>query len=269
MMDLPELFQTLAQAQPMVCAEAGFVSMRFNPGELQSLMSVQHPNQLELHYTKTMMGFLLMAPHPRHILMIGLGGGSLVKFCYHHLPDTRITVVEINPHVIAQRGRFRVPDDDERLAVVCADGADFVRDTGQDFDVILVDGFDVQGQSAQLSSRAFYGDCCRALRPQGVMVVNMDSDHPAHAAFLQRLGSCYQDNVVEVRIQDRGNHVVFAVKDMAITASAMNAGRALGRLAVEAQAQLKDEFQRILQLLDALEQARVGAGLYSRLTSET
>jgi hypothetical protein len=27
---------------------------------------------------------------------IGLGGGSLAKFCYRHLPNSRITVVEIN-----------------------------------------------------------------------------------------------------------------------------------------------------------------------------
>ena len=45
-------------------------------------------------------------------LMIGLGGGSLAKFCHHYLPETRITVVEINPHVIAMRRHFQVPDDD-------------------------------------------------------------------------------------------------------------------------------------------------------------
>ena len=36
--------------------------------------------------------------------MIGLGGGSLVRFCHRHLPHSRMTVVEINPAVVALRG---------------------------------------------------------------------------------------------------------------------------------------------------------------------
>ena len=50
-----------------------------------------------------MMGFLLFIPSPARILMVGLGGGSLAKFCFRHLPDAAIDVVEINPHVIALR----------------------------------------------------------------------------------------------------------------------------------------------------------------------
>ena len=151
-----DTFDPLPHPRPVVYADRDHVSLRFRQGELQSLMSVQQPTHLVVPYTRTMMGFLLMVHKPAHILMIGLGGGSLAKFCYHHLPETRITVVDINPHVIAMRGHFQVPDDDARFKVVCADGADFVRDTRKTFDVILVDGFDADGQSAQLSSTAFY-----------------------------------------------------------------------------------------------------------------
>jgi spermidine synthase len=52
--------------------------------------------------------------------MIGLGGGSLVKYCHHHLPGARVSVAEISPEVIALRDRFRIPPDDERLEVDCA-----------------------------------------------------------------------------------------------------------------------------------------------------
>ena len=57
------------------------------------------------------------------------GGGSLAKFCYRHLPDTCITVVEINPHVIALRDEFKVPPDDRRFRVVEADGVHFAAHT--------------------------------------------------------------------------------------------------------------------------------------------
>ncbi len=68
---------------------------------VQSAMLLKAPNDLQLVYTQYMMGFLLFHPHPRDILMIGLGGGSLAKFVYHSLPLTRTIVVEINPEVVA------------------------------------------------------------------------------------------------------------------------------------------------------------------------
>lgn len=250
---MDDLLDSLPPARPFVRVDADTLSLHFHISELQSMMSVQHPNQLEVPYTKTMMGFLLLAPRPAHILMIGLGGGSLAKFCYHHLPDTRITVVEINPHVIAMRQRFQVPEDGARFRVICANGADFVRDTPQAFDVVLVDGFDAQGQAAQLSSRAFYEDCRRALWPQGAMVANFNGDNPEHAVFFQRIHQTYQGHCLEVAVPERANRVVFAVKDAAISARGMSLSGALGHHAVEAQTQLKAEFQRILLLLDRLE----------------
>ena len=84
------------------------------------------PERLVLDYTRTMMGFLLLQPAPQRIAMIGLGGGSLLKYCRRHLPDAEFTAVEISPEVIALRRQFGIPDDDARLRVVCADGADFV-----------------------------------------------------------------------------------------------------------------------------------------------
>jgi len=247
---MPDFFTHWVHPRPIVYADRDHISMRFRQGELQSLMSVQQPNRLELPYTLTMMGFLLPVPQPRHILMVGLGGGSLAKFCYQHLPETRITVVEINPHVIAMRGHFQLPDDDERLKVVCADGAEFVRDSRETFDAILVDGFDGDGQSAQLSSKDFYEDACRVLQSPGVIAINLDSDHPAHHVFLQRVHTSYRGHMVVLRVPQRANHVVLATKGVALSAKTMDLGQALDARSGVAQLELRAEFQRIVQLVD-------------------
>ena len=60
-------------------------------------------------YTRAMMAFLLFNPEPRHVLMIGLGGGSLAKYCHRKLPATRITVLELDHDVIALRAKFGIP----------------------------------------------------------------------------------------------------------------------------------------------------------------
>jgi len=78
-------------------------------------MRLDDPDALCLAYTRKMMAFLLFNSGPRRMLQLGLGGGSLAKFCYRHLPDALITVLEIDSHVLALREEFRVPLDDSTL----------------------------------------------------------------------------------------------------------------------------------------------------------
>src|SRR5665213_204464 len=89
-------------------------ALHFSMNELQSCMDTRRPEALELEYTRLMMGFLMFLSEPKTIAIIGLGGGSLAKFCYRHIRSARVTVIEINPHVIALREEFLVPRDGER-----------------------------------------------------------------------------------------------------------------------------------------------------------
>ena len=113
--------------KPVVYESLSSKSLFFSTQDVQSKMDLLQPDALQFEYTRIMMGFLLHQPQPRRIAMLGLGGGSLAKFCYRYLPDADITVVEINPHVIARRSDFLVPADDQRFRVVQVDAADFVR----------------------------------------------------------------------------------------------------------------------------------------------
>src|SRR5690349_7442320 len=102
------------EAPPLVRTRGGRRTLEFVPGDVQSEMRLARPDDLVLAYARAMMCFALFVPRPRHILMVGLGGGSLAKFCYRHFPYARITVVELRADVIALRGQFRVPPDDQR-----------------------------------------------------------------------------------------------------------------------------------------------------------
>ncbi len=128
-------------ARPFVSMTAKTKELHFVADEVQSSMDLRDPCALNLEYTRAMMGFLLFDAAPAAIGMIGLGGGSMAKFCYRHLPAAKIRVAEINPYVIALRDEFDVPDDDERFSIIEADGADFVRNSPAAFNVLLVDGY--------------------------------------------------------------------------------------------------------------------------------
>src|SRR3546814_8340379 len=113
--------------------------------------------------------------------MIGLGGGSLAKYCYKYLPDVSITAVEIDPEVIAVGDQFFMPPEDDRFEIVCDDGAAFVKRDAGTCDVLLVDGFDKDGQPAELCSSEFYRACHSRLNPGGVLVVSICDHHWKHA----------------------------------------------------------------------------------------
>src|ERR1700691_3867878 len=90
--------------------ESEYRSMCFTlDGCTQSEMRIDDPCALVNEYTRKMMGFLAFQPRPKRVLIIGLGGGSLVKYCHRNLPATQITAIEIDPVVLALRSQFYRP----------------------------------------------------------------------------------------------------------------------------------------------------------------
>ena len=67
--------------QPFILERADSRVLFFTPDAVQSAMSTDDPCELLCTYTRKMMSFLLLVPEPQHVLMIGLGGGSIAKFC--------------------------------------------------------------------------------------------------------------------------------------------------------------------------------------------
>jgi spermidine synthase len=199
--------------QPIVHETALAKSMVFSDIDIQSRMSVARPDELQFEYTRLMMGVLLFQPQPTNMLMVGLGGGSLAKFCYKHLPKTHITVVEINPHVIALRQSFFIPDDDARFQVVQMDAAHFMAHTEQAFDVVLVDGFDQHGMPEQLCSPQFYADCRRVLHTGGVAVANLHRYSAYRDVYVDRIEAAFDGALWVVNAPGTTNCVVFAIGD--------------------------------------------------------
>jgi spermidine synthase len=197
-----------------VTEERGLRTLHLGSSAIQSAMRVSRPWDLELAYTRAMMGFLMFTPSPQDVLMVGLGGGSLAKFIRKHLPQTHITAVDIDPRVIAAaRAHFELPPDDETLAVIEADGALFVKQQAECADVILLDGFDAGNQVEALATQKFYTACRRALKPDGVLVVNLWGRDTEFAEYFARLSRAFDGEVGWISVQHKTNIIVLAFKD--------------------------------------------------------
>lgn len=198
--------------KPYLKEHDGILALHFDALSIQSEMSIDLPDELVISYTRAMMSFLLFEPAPKCAAMIGLGGGSLAKYCYRYLPQTQIIVVEINEDVIALRNEFSVPADDARFRVLLGDGAEFVAGAAGQFDVLIVDGFDAAGLPAQLGSQQFYDDCFASLADNGIMVANLWGGYPHYHEYLARICNSFSDRVVIMDAEDSVNKIVLAVK---------------------------------------------------------
>ena len=198
----------------IISEQEGIRSLHLNGSMVQSAMRISAPNALELVYTQCMMGFLLFHPKPEKLLLIGLGGGSLAKFVYHHMTDTLLTAIEINPQVInAAFQFFELPDENERFEIITAKGDQYIAEHPETADIIMVDGFDDDYQVPSLSSQEFYTATHRALKRSGIMVVNLLSRDKQLKTYLQRIEHSFNGHILAMMAEIKGNLIVFAFKN--------------------------------------------------------
>ena len=209
----PPRWRSAHDASVEVSEQDGVLSLHLGSKLIQSAMRLARPNDLEIIYTRCMMGFMLFKPEPRDIVMIGLGGGSLARFVFHHLPKTRITVVEVNAQVIAAaRNFFPLPPEGERFRVIEGEGGDFVAAHPGSCDVLMIDGFDDGALPATLAGDAFSASAAAALRQNGVLVMNFLGRDRRLNTHLKRLQACFESPLLRMKAEPDDNVVVFGLK---------------------------------------------------------
>jgi len=146
-------------------------------GRVLALDGVIQTTEGDEFFYHEMMGHVPLFAHgqARRVLIIGGGDGGLLEEVLKHRGVERVVMVEIDPYVIELSKKYlpSIPGQafaDPRAEIVIADGAKFVAETKERFDVIMVDSTDPQGPGEVLFRSAFYADCKRCLTEAGVMV---------------------------------------------------------------------------------------------------
>ena len=111
----------------------------------------------------------------RRVLVIGGGDGGAIEEVLKHRAIDHVRLVELDAGVV-EACREYLPSicgdafDDARLSLTIGDGAEFVSDSAERFDVIIVDSTDPVGPGMALFRPAFYAACKRCLAPGGIVV---------------------------------------------------------------------------------------------------
>lgn len=237
--------------------ESGVRTLHFGSEWIQGAMRIARPWHLELDYTKEMMASLLLRDDkhfPRKVLLIGLGAASMTKFLYRNYPLAKLTVVEIEPNVVAAaRHFFKLPDDPLRLNIVIADGVEYVANNDKIWDLILVDGFDENARTGGLDTLPFYQSARAHLSNNGIMAVNLLGRSKGYEESMERIITAFEGRALAFPSCDSGNTIVFAASGEKVSLS-------LSDLKEQAS-ELKDKTGLNLQpALSRLEQAQTCAG---------
>jgi spermidine synthase len=127
----------------------------------------------------------LTHPAPERALIIGGGDGGSAEELLKYSSMKSVTLCEIDLAVvdIARKHLQRVHRgalDDPRLELRIGDGYEFIRESSEQFDLIVLDLPDPVGPATELYTPAFYRACAARLSPVGAMTLHIASPiaHP-------------------------------------------------------------------------------------------
>jgi spermidine synthase len=119
-------------------------------------------------------------PAPRNIVIIGGGDCGTLRECLKHADIESAVQCDIDEQVTRMAEKY-FPElcesnTDPRAKVMFDDGIAYMRNADpESIDIIIVDSTDPVGPAEGLFNRAFYEDCFKALRPDGLLVQQSES----------------------------------------------------------------------------------------------
>lgn len=148
---------------------------RANAGTRQTCYKKSDPKELYFPYARMMVGALYLAPDPKRVLIIGLGGGTLPMAIREFLPDANIDVAELDAAVVKAAREYFPFKEDPKLKVHIDDGRVFVKKAvkaGVPYDLVMLDAFEDDYIPEHLLTREFLLEIKSIMTPGGVIAAN-------------------------------------------------------------------------------------------------
>ncbi|MEZ4452667.1 MAG: fused MFS/spermidine synthase [Nannocystaceae bacterium] len=158
------------------------VFVRERGGEFpQTVIDLRDPDRLHHPYAEAVAAAMLFRPDPARILIVGLGGGTLIRFFHRFLPASQVDTVEIDPEVVRLAARWFGVVERPGVHLITEDGVHFLAGEGERYDLIVLDAFldpgrpgtDATGIPEELRGLGFLRRVKARLNPGGVAAFNI------------------------------------------------------------------------------------------------
>lgn len=199
---------------PIEVFDDGFQrTLNFGTAARQSAMYLHDHMALALAYTQVMLHSLLFMGNPKKVLVIGLGGGSLVKFLHHNFPDCLIDVVELRSNVSKIAHSYFGLKQSEKIQIFHADALEFVThahtNKHKDYDLIFVDAYQADDIASTVTSMDFFSACRERLSNEGVMSANLwSSNHHTLQQNINIIKHVFEQAPIKIPVEKKGNLIV-------------------------------------------------------------
>lgn len=212
-----------------------FVDEKGQADVVQTLIDRKEPQRLQHAYARTLVAGLAYPPQTSSVLLVGLGGGAVVRFLNHHFPELSLDIVELDPAVVAVARDYFGTTGGPRTRIHVGDGRDFLQRSGERYDLILLDAHlhpspetDKTGHPLSLQTAAFYRSLHERLRPGGAALFNIIARGHERAYIRSICGAFAATELL--RTPSGGNVIVVARPAGPIDGEALRArARALDR----------------------------------------
>ncbi len=145
------------------------------------------------------------------ILILGMGSGTYATLCRKYFPEAEISGAEIDGRIISlAREHFGMPEDVE---VAEYDGRAYLAVDDRQYDVIMVDAYQDITIPFQMSTTEFFTLVSDHLKPDGVMVVNLNMHSSSEGSINEHLCDTIAavfDHVKVVDVPSTTNRELFA-----------------------------------------------------------
>ncbi|MFC1845836.1 polyamine aminopropyltransferase [Chloroflexota bacterium] len=170
-------------------------------GRVLALDGVVQLTERDEFFYHEMLAQVAMHAHadPRKVLIIGGGDGGTLREVLKHKSVEKAQLIELDMQVV-EISKTYLPGlasafSDPRANVAEMDGSKFVKETGEKFDIVIVDSTDPVDAAKVLFSDEFFADVHSMLNKDGMLVMQTESLH-FHRRFVidvqQRLGKIFK-----------------------------------------------------------------------------
>ncbi|MGM0590037.1 MAG: spermidine synthase [Halobacteriota archaeon] len=168
------VYETQTAYQDLRVVDVGDTRTLYLDGQRHSAMDLRDPDRHVFEYTRYFHLPLLFEEDVDRVLFIG-GGGFTGPKRFVSEYDVTVDVVELDPEVIDTAERYFGVEESDRLRIHNGDGRQFLRETNQTYDLIVLDAYKKDKVPFQLTTVEFMGLASDRLSEDGILFANLIS----------------------------------------------------------------------------------------------
>ena len=171
------VYGTQTAYQELRVVDRGDTRTLYLDGQPHSAMDLDDPNRHVFDYTRYFHASLLFTDEADvdRVLFVGGGGFTGPRIFHEKYPNATVDVVELDPAVIDAADRYFGIPDSPRMNVHRGDGRQFLEETNNTYDVIVLDAYRKDSVPFQLTTVEFMQRASDRLDDDGVLLANLIS----------------------------------------------------------------------------------------------